>query len=149
MDGKQRCSYDGCRAWARRKTAPEGDQTAKEGGALCEAHSRKDQRRGAGAPKRNQNARKHGLYAMYMPMIVMEEARSLPPGDLRLEIAVVRGLLDDLLKTRLPTPELVAAVDVATRSLARLLRTNQRLEADRPDEFDDAVAQVLKKLGLA
>ena len=148
MDGKQRCSYDGCRAWARRKSAPEGSHAAKEGGVLCEAHSRKDQRRGAGAPKRNQNARKHGLYISYGPVMAREEARSLPPGDLRVEIAVVRGLLDDLLKTGLPTPELVAVVDVATRSLARLLRTNQRLEADRPDEFDDAVAQVLKKLGL-
>ena len=149
MGGKQRCSYEGCRAWARRRTLADGSSPECEGSALCAAHSSRDGRKSAGAPKGNQNARKHGLYASYVPVVVLEQALNLPPGDLRLEIAVVRGLLDDLLKTALPTPEMVAAVDVATRTLARLLRTNQRLEADRPDEFDDAVAQVLKKLGLA
>ena len=146
MNRKQRCSYEGCRAWAQWRRLPDGSQP--QGDALCVAHSGRVRRRSGGAPKGNQYARKHGLYATYVPLVVLEEALNLPPGDLRLEIAVVRGILAELVKTELPMPELVEAVDAATSSLARLLRTNQQLDEDQPDEFQDAITQVLKRLGL-
>ena len=145
---KQQCSYEGCRAWARWRPLPDGSRPESEGGALCVAHSGGTRRKSTGAPKGNQNARKHGLYASYVPMVVLEEALDLPAGDLRLEIAVVRGILADLVKSDLPMAELVHAVDEATSALSRLLRTNKHLGDGQPDEFQDAMAQILKGLGL-
>ena len=147
MGRKQRCSYEGCRAWARWRRLPDGSQPDTEAGPRCVAHCGKVWQKGA--PKGNQNARKRRLFASYVPMVVLEEALNLPPGDLRLEIALVRGILADLVKTGQPIPELVKSVDTATNALSRLLRTNQKLAADQPNEFDAAVAQVLEKLGLA
>ena len=148
MSGKQRCSFEGCRAWARRRPGPEGSQAEAAGGAWCSVHGGTMQRRRGGAPKGNQNARKHGVFGTYVPVVVLEEALKLPPGDLRLEIAVVRGILAELVKADLALPELAKAVDAATSSLARLLRTNKHLGEDRPDEFQETVAQVLRDLGL-
>ncbi len=145
---KQQCSYEGCRAWARWRPLPDGSPPECEGGALCVAHSGGTRRRSTGAPKGNQNARKHGLCSSYVPVVVLEDALKLPPGDLRLEIAVVRGILAELVKAELALPELADAVDAATSSLVRLLRTNKHLGEDRPDEFQETVAQVLRDLGL-
>ena len=149
MDRKRRCTYEGCRAWARRQRAGEGDEGKAGGRPLCGVHAQMVAGRRVGAPTGNQYARKHGLYASYVPLVVLEQALNLPPGDLRLEIAVVRGILAELVKTKLEMPELVEAVDKATNSLARLLRTNHHLGKEGPDDFQEGVLQVLKDLGRA
>lgn len=112
---KRRCEYEGCHAWARR------------GKTYCVAHPEGQPRRVGGAPEGNQNARTHGLYAAYVPVVDLKRALELPPGDLRLEIAVVRQLLAQLLGAELPPAEMVEAVDRATGALVRMLRANKQL----------------------
>ncbi len=64
---------------------------SRRGTAWCVAHPGGQPRAATGgAPDGNQNARKHGLYAAYVPVVELKQALVLPPGDLRLEIAVVR-----------------------------------------------------------
>ena len=149
MDGKRRCSYEGCRAWARRQQAGERDEGRTEGRPVCGVHRLMAAGQAVGPPRGNQNKRKHGLYASYVPVVMLKQALELPPGDLRLEIAVVRGSLSELVKTGLELPELVEAVDKATNSLARLLRTNQQIGEGNPDEFQEVMLRVLKEMGRA
>ena len=143
MDGKQRCTHEGCRAWARRAGA--GGSEAGEG-ARCEAHSRRIPRTGVGGRKGNQNARKHGLYASYVPVVALEHALDLPPGDLRLEIAVTRAALAELLNAELAPEAMVPALDRMTAALTRLLRTNKALETAGSNVIHEVLGQVLDNM---
>ena len=55
------CAYEGCKAWAR-KDSP-----------WCIAHPEGKPRRIGGGRKGNQNARTHGAYAAYVPIVALEE----------------------------------------------------------------------------
>ncbi len=129
---KQRCAYDGCRAWAK------GD------GQWCVAHpdGHSRYRGGGGAPKGNQNGRTHGIYANYVPVVDLKQALELPPADLRLEIAVTRAALADLLRSGLDARDLIVGIDKATAALVRLLRLNHQLAAAGDDKLDDFIARV-------
>lgn len=127
---KRRCTYEGCRAWARRGPA---------GGAYCVAHADRQPQ-----PESNQ----HGLYAAYVPVVDLKSALQLPPGDLRLEIAVVRQVLAQLLAAELAPTELVGAVDRATSALVRMLKANKQLSEDAAGELETAVEQYLAEFGL-
>ncbi len=135
MDGKRRCGYEGCRAWAQRA------------GDWCVAHPEGHPRKVGGAPRRNQNARKYGWFSGYVPVVALEQALDLPPGDLRLEIAVARAALSELLKAKLPPAEMAVTFDRVTAALTRLLRTNKVLEAAGSDMLHDVLGQVLDEMG--
>ncbi len=136
MSGKRQCGYEGCRAWARPETA------------WCVAHPEGQRRHAGGAPKGNQNRRKHGLYARYVAIEELERALDLPPGDLRLEIAVTRAVLDEVMGSDLSSAELLRALEIGTASLTRLLRTNKHLDDGKHATFRDAVGRALQDLGL-
>ena len=127
---KRRCQYEGCQAWARKGTA------------YCVAHPDGQPRHVGGAPPGNQNARTHGAYSGYVPVVALEEALKLPAGDLRLEIAVMRAIFQELVRSGLPLAELIAGADTVTGALARLLRVNKTLG----DEQDGAIEAVIKRV---
>jgi hypothetical protein len=134
---KQQCEFEGCRSWARRGTPycvahPDGLPRSKHGGSQ----------------EGTQYARTQGLYAAYVPVVDLKSALRLPPGDLRLEIAVVRQVLAQLLAAELPPAELVAAVDKATSALVRMLKANKQLSEDAAGELETAVDRYLSDLGL-
>ena len=133
---KRRCEFKGCKAWARR------------GMVFCVAHPDGRPRRVGGAPKGNQNARKHGVYATYVPIAQARQALELPPGDLRLEIALVRQALAQALAADLPPAPLITAVCRATSALVRMLKANKQLSVDAAGELDTAVDQYLREIGL-
>ena len=155
----QRCTYEGCRAWAKKGGtfcsahpdghpwggggAPKGNQNARGHGApkgnqnAC----------GHGPPKGNQNARKHGAYAEYVPVVALKEALELPPGDLRPEIAVARAVLQELLSAGLESEALVAAVDVATRTLVRLMRANLEVSEAQTSLDQEDIRRAIVDLG--
>ena len=137
MGRKRRCRYEGCRAGVRGN------------GEWCVAHPNGEPRRVGGGTPGNQNARKHGLYSAYVPVVALERALEVPPGDVRLEIAAARAVLAELLESGLPATEIAGAFDRATGALARLLRTNRQLddEAGR-DEMQDGIGLARKELGL-
>lgn len=86
--------------------------------------------------------------AAYKPVVDLKSALRLPPGDLRLEIAVMRQVLVQLLAAELPPVELIAALDKATAALVRMLKANQQLSEDAAGELETAVEQYLAEVGL-
>lgn len=98
--------------------------------------------------RRDESAPLHALYAAYTPVVDLKSALQLPPGDLRLEIAVVRQVVAQLLAAELPPVELIAALDRATSALVRMLKANQQLSEDAAGELETAVEQYLAELGL-
>lgn len=142
MSEKRRCAYAGCRAWARHGTE------------WCVAHpegvphgSNRTGRKG-GAPIGNENRRKHGAYADYVPVVALRDALKLPPGDLRLEIAVTRAVIQEILNSELDAVELIGGLEQATGALTRLLKTNRQINPDDQDAFEATVAQVLNDIGM-
>ena len=133
----------------RRKCAQEGcQQPADRGSKWCSAHRDGKKTGPGGGPKGNQNARTHGAYAQYVPIVALKDALHLPPGDLRLEIAAARHVLSELLKADLTPAERVEGLNKASGALARLLRTNVTLEGGELKELIEAYDQYLADLGL-
>lgn len=130
---RRRCDYEGCRAWPRRGTT------------YCVAHT---ERQPPPRPDDDQHLHAQGLYAAYVPVVDLKSALQLPAGDLRLEIAVVRQVLVQLLAAELPPAELIVALDRATSALVRMLKANQQLSEDAAGELETAVEQYLAELGL-
>ncbi len=142
MSEKRRCAYTDCRAWPVRgtewcKAHPEGQPRSP---------NRSERKRGGKVG--NQNTRKHGVYAEYVPVVALKDALKLPPGDLRLEIAVTRAVLREILDADLDTSALIAGLERATGALTRLLKTNKQIGAESQDELERVVDLVLKDIGL-
>jgi hypothetical protein len=87
-------------------------------------------------------------YRAYRPVVAVEEALRLPPGDLRPEIAVVRAAIHELVSAGLPAEELIDALNTGTGALARLFRVNKLLSEQEAGVLDEAVARVLGDLGM-
>ncbi len=136
MSGKRRCVYEGCRAWARAASD------------WCVAHPEGKPRRVGGAPKGNQNGRKHGWYGGYVRIEELKRALERPPDDLRLEIAVTRAVLADVMESDLSSTELLKALEIGMATLTRLMRTNKHLDKAGQDKLQDAVGRALQELGL-
>ena len=84
-----------------------------------------------GAPKGNQNARKHGLYSKLLPPESREDvADDLPVRTLSAEIRAVRRMLADRLAE--PGAKLEDVLP-ALRVLAHLVNVNQKYTTVRPD----------------
>jgi len=99
-----------------------------------------------GAPKGNQNARKHGFYAK-----VLDEAEQL---DLELA-AGVEGIDDEiaLLRVKIKSilahdPDNVKLIMQATNALARLVRTKYNISKKDKKGLKEAIGNVLRDIAL-
>lgn len=99
-----------------------------------------------GAPRGNQNARKHGFYSK-----VLDEAERL---DFELatdvegiddEIALLRVKIKSLLER---DPENIKLIMQATNTLARLLRTRYNISQEDKKGLKEAIANVLRDVAL-
>jgi len=105
-----------------------------------------EENRKRGAPKGNQNARKHGFYAK-----VLNEAEQL---DFELasgvegiddEIALLRVKIKSLLSH---DPENFKLIMQATNALARLVRTRYNITKDQKKGLKEAIGNVLREVAL-
>lgn len=99
-----------------------------------------------GAPKGNQNARKHGFYAR-----VLDEAEQL---DFELATGV-NGIDDEiaLLRVKIKSliehdPQNIKLIMQATNTLARLIRTKYNISKEDKKGLKEAIANVLRDIAL-
>ena len=99
-----------------------------------------------GAPKGNQNARKHGFYSK-----VLDEAEQL---DFELA-AGVDGIDDEiaLLRVKIKSilehdPENIKLIMRATNSLERLIRTRYNITREQKKGLKEAISNVLRDVAL-
>ena len=106
----------------------------------------KADRKRRGAPKGNQNARKHGFYSK-----VLDEVEQL---DFELatgvegiddEIALLRVKIKSLLER---DPENIKLVMQATNTLARLVRTRYNISKEDRKGLKEAIGNVLRDVAL-
>jgi len=99
-----------------------------------------------GAPKGNQNARKHGFYSK-----VLDEAERL---DFELatgvegiddEIALLRVKIKSLLERE---PENIKLIMQASNTLARLVRTRYKISKEDKKGLKEAIGNVLRDVAL-
>jgi len=99
-----------------------------------------------GAPKGNQNARKHGFYSK-----VLNEAEQL---DFELasgvegiddEIALLRVKIKSILSS---DPENIKLIMQATNTLARLVRTRYNITKEQKKGLKEAIGNVLRDIAL-
>ena len=99
-----------------------------------------------GAPKGNQNARKHGFYSK-----VLDEAERLD-----FEVATgVEGIDDEiaLLRVKIKSilshdPENIKLIMQATNALARLVKTRYNISRDQKKGLKEAIGNVLRDVAL-
>ena len=103
-------------------------------------------KRRRGAPKGNQNARKHGFYSK-----VLDEAERL---DFDL-ISGVNGIDDEiaLLRVKIKSvlehdPENVRLIMEATNTLARLVKTRYNITREQKKGLKEAIGNVLKEVAI-
>jgi len=103
-------------------------------------------RKKRGAPKGNQNARKHGFYSK-----VLDEAEQL---DLEL-VCGVEGIDDEiaLLRVKIKSilekdPENIRLLMEATNILARLVKTRYNISKEQKKGLREAIGNVLKDIAL-
>ncbi len=103
-------------------------------------------KRKRGAPKGNQNARKHGFYSK-----VLDEAERL---DFKLatdvdgiddEIALLRVKIKSLIKR---DPENIKLIMQASNTLARLVRTRFNISKDDKKGLKEAIGNVLRDIAF-
>ena len=99
-----------------------------------------------GAPKGNQNARKHGFYSR-----VLDEAEQL---DFELA-AGVEGIDDDvaLLRVKIKSvlehdPENLRLIMEVTNTLARLIKTRYKITKEQKKGLREAIGNVLRDVAL-
>jgi len=99
-----------------------------------------------GAPKGNQNARKHGFYSK-----VLDEAEQLSfeaasgVEGIDDEIVLLRVKIKSLLER---DPENIKLIMQATNTLGRLIRTRYNISKEDRKGLKDAIANVLKDVAL-
>jgi len=105
-----------------------------------------EESRKRGAPKGNQNARKHGFYAK-----VLDEAEQL---DFELASGV-EGIDDEiaLLRVKIKSilshdPENIKLIMQATNALARLVKTRYNISRDQKKGLKEAIGNVLRDVAL-
>jgi len=109
-------------------------------------HMPAEAKRKRGAPKGNQNARRHGFYSK-----VLEEADQL---DFELasgvegiddEIALLRVKIKSILEK---DPENVRLIMQATNALARLVKTRYNITKEQKKGLKEAIGNVLRDVAL-
>jgi len=105
-----------------------------------------EEKRKRGAPKGNQNARKHGFYSK-----VLDEAERL---DLELasgvegiddEIALLRVKIKSILEH---DPENIKLIMEATNTLAKLVKTRYNITKEQKKGLKEAISNVLRDVAL-
>ena len=103
-------------------------------------------KRKRGAPKGNQNARKHGFYSK-----VLDEAEQL---DFELASGV-EGIDDEiaLLRVKIKSliahdPENIKLIVEATNTLARLVKTRYNITKEQKKGLKEAIGNVLRDIAL-
>jgi hypothetical protein len=84
-----------------------------------------------------------GAYAAYEPPVAVADAARDPPGNLRVEIAVVRAMLADVLRLPLAPDKRAAVVGTLLATLARLMRENRELDGSAGDPLEATQQEVL------
>lgn len=103
-------------------------------------------KRKRGAPRGNQNARKHGFYSKVLDeaeQLEFKAAREIEGIDD--EIALLRVKIHSLLEK---DPDNIKLIMDATNTLARLLRTKYNLDKVQGKGIKDAIANVIKELAI-
>ena len=109
-------------------------------------HMPAEAKRKRGAPKGNQNARKHGFYAK-----VLDEAEQL---DFELatgvegiddEIALLRVKIKSILEN---DPENIRLIMQATNALAKLVKTRYNITKEQRKGLKEAIGNVLRDVAL-
>ena len=98
-----------------------------------------------GAPKGNQNARKHGFYSQVLneaEKIQLEQARDIEGIDE--EIAILRVKLRELIEKQ---PERFDLHMEAANTIARLVRTRYSISKEQKNSLREAITKVLAGLG--
>lgn len=99
-----------------------------------------------GAPKGNQNARKHGFYSQVLDeaeKLQLEQARSIEGIDE--EIAILRVKFRELIEKHPENIEL--ALEVAN-TIARLVKTHYNITREQKKSLKEAIAKVLTEIAL-
>ncbi len=99
-----------------------------------------------GAPKGNQNARKHGFYSRALDeaeKVELEEAGYVEGIDD--EIALLRVKLRDLIENY---PERIDLHIQAANTIARLVRTRYQITREQKKSLKEAIAKVLTEVAL-
>ena len=99
-----------------------------------------------GAPRGNQNARKHGFYSKVLDEVErldLELAQGVEGVDD--EIALLRVKIKSILGS---DPENVRLIMEATNTLARLVRTRYNITKEQKKGLKEAIGNVLKDIAL-
>jgi len=99
-----------------------------------------------GAPKGNQNARKHGFYSRVLDeaeQLDFEQATCVEGIDD--EIALLRVKIKSLLEK---DPENIRLIMQATNTLARLVKTRYNISKEDKKGLKEAIANVLRDVAL-
>ena len=99
-----------------------------------------------GAPKGNQNARKHGFYSRSLDeaeKLEMEEASYVEGIDQ--EIALLRIKLRELVENQ---PDRIDLHLEAANTIARLIRTRYQISKEQKKSLKEAIAKVLTEVAV-
>jgi hypothetical protein len=99
-----------------------------------------------GAPKGNQNARKHGFYSQALDQseqLHLEQARGIEGIDE--EIAILRVKLRELIHTH---PERLDLHFEAANTIARLVRTRYGITKEQKKTLREAITKVLTDIAI-
>jgi len=99
-----------------------------------------------GAPRGNQNARKHGFYSKVLDEVErldLELAQGVEGVDD--EIALLRVKIKSILES---DPENIRLIMEATNTLARLVRTRYNITKEQKKGLKEAIGNVLKDIAL-
>ena len=109
-------------------------------------HMPREAKRKIGAPKGNQNARKHGFYAK-----VLDEAEQLDfemasgVNGIDDEIALLRVKIKSVLEK---DPENINLIMQATNTLATLVKTRYRISKEQRKGLKEAIGNVLRDVAV-
>jgi len=99
-----------------------------------------------GAPKGNQNARKHGFYSHALSeaeKLKLEQARGIEGIDE--EIAILRVKLGEVIQKE---PDRLDLHLEAANTIARLVRTRYNITREQKKSLKEAIASVLTEIAL-
>ncbi len=99
-----------------------------------------------GAPRGNQNARKHGFYSQVLDeaeKLQLDEARSVEGIDE--EIAILRVKLLQLIDEH---PDRIDMQVIAANTIARLIRTRFNISAGQKKSLKEAITRVLTEIAV-
>ena len=99
-----------------------------------------------GAPKGNQNARKHGFYSHALSeaeKLKLEQARGMEGVDE--EIAILRVKLGELMEKE---PDRLDLHLEAANTIARLVRTRYNITKEQKKSLKEAIASVLTEIAV-